>query len=114
MLLNIKNFVKLGNITHESHHAFWLNNNFDFPKELVLNNEHIIEQTLKNKIEHSTELENLQREFLNMGITSMEINNNNENNVEDIEMDNDEDLDNEDNVYEIEKIIDHNGEGKRI
>jgi hypothetical protein len=106
LLLNIKAFVKLGNIEEEPFHKYWYNlDNFDFPveKEDNLSDYSDLLPTINEKISNANTIHILHKQFLDLNLT-----NNNSN--EDIDMRNLEvGNTNETSSYEIEKILNHRG-----
>lgn len=103
LLLNIKNFVKLGNIELQDFHKYWLDNSFDFPTSSIqdkLNGCIDMVHTVKEKINYSHTISILQDQFLGLNIENNEILNENSTNDMDI---------NDDTNYEVEYILDHKG-----
>lgn len=103
VLLNIKNFVKLGNIIPNDLHKKWAEEGFDFPNEEI----NIVSDTVSYKLEDINTIRNLQNDiFLKLTL------NNNNSKTENINInhdgDNDINMDNNDtNYYEIAYIEKH-------
>ena len=101
LLLNIKKIVKLLNIPDETHHAKWLLQKFDYnyqddEKELP------ITFSMKTKLEHSEQMLQLQQQFI--GVNLLE-----ESDPVEVEMTSSDEC-----MFDVEKIIDHQGEGQSI
>jgi hypothetical protein len=115
VLFNIKRFALFGGINPENHHTQWSHERFDFPNHLngtyFNENSAIFEQI--HSEEHIRELLNvaqLQKEFLELGIS-----NQSSTNVTGRDETNGDEIMNDTNDhYEIEKIINHRGKGHNL
>lgn len=96
LLLSIEKFCKLYNISIQPHHMLWMNHNFDFPDPNKRNQHDIIESFDLERINYMT---NKQNELISNYFSL------HENNL--VIPDNDIEIDDEDNHYEIEYIIKH-------
>src|SRR5207248_1631622 len=67
ILLNIKKFVVLANISHESSHSKWPLDNFDYNyQEDIDENELQININVKTKFEHGEQMLKLQQQFISI------------------------------------------------
>jgi len=101
LLLNIKRMVDLHNIPTELHHSFWMQDGFEYPD----GSEAAIPQSLSTpsftaRIDDARNIYRLHDSFLKLTMSAS-------NTSDDHEMGNDVD-------YEIDKIINHRGEGHEI
>ena len=93
LLLNVKRAVTLINIQPQEHHPFWMLSEFDYCKNENLETyENLPSLTVSRSNAH--EMLKLQRSFLSM------------------ELGEDEEMDEMDEAYEIEEIVNHRGKGK--
>lgn len=112
VLLNIKNFVNLGNIKHEEYHSYWLEEDFDYKFDNS-DNENIIASlsfpSINERYNNSKTMQELQIQFLQLSASSIDntiVGSNNNDDSDDINMNipiYDE------NDYEVEKVIEHKG-----
>jgi hypothetical protein len=93
LLLNVKKFVILGGIQSQPHHSSWLSSEFDYWKDENLETYENL-PSLTDSRSNAQEMLKLQRKFLS------------------IELGDDEDMDEIDEPYEIEEIVNHRGQGK--
>ena len=92
LLLNVKKFVELGKIQTQPHHLYWTQTEFDFSNNRT---DIIIESpSLKDQIQHATDILSSQRKLLDLNITE-------------------EDKMEEDGTYEVEQIVSHRKKGRR-
>lgn len=101
LLLNIKRMVALRNITTELHHSFWIQDDFDFPDgEDSTKDMQVTAPSFKVKVNDAKSIYRLQEKFPSLAISGH---------------DTDQEMDNDDSqVYEIQKITGHRGEGESI
>ena len=99
LLLNIKKFVAWRNISPHAHHSRWLLPNFDFEDD---ENMKEVQQDVKveTKLEHEEQMSILQQQFVTMDMS--------------YESDDAEMIASEEEIYEIEKILQHRGEGNNV
>jgi hypothetical protein len=92
LLLNIKKFVEVGKVQAQPHHLHWTQADFDFTDNKA---EIIVESaTLKDQMQHASDILLCQRKLLNLEI------------AEDDKME-------EDGVYKVEQILEHRKKGRR-
>lgn len=106
LLLNIKKFVELGNIAPTDLHKKWADDDFDYPEEAV----NIISNTVTYKLENIKKIRDFQSDiFLKLNIVDSNNNLNNKlvNTNNNIDIDNDINMDEKDNHYEVSYIIKH-------
>lgn len=119
LLLNIKKMEQKGYIIIEEYHKNWMLNNFDFLFKDDSFNSNVIEKSinLENRIKLDSHLLVLQKQFLGLNINDInqndKFNNILENMISMVENDNIdmEDNNNNEEEYEIEKVINHRGTG---
>lgn len=103
VLLNIKRYVKLNNIEHNSFQSNWMNHNFDFEYKNNLTNNidsYGALPKLNDRINNLDKMKLLQHQFLGLQLSNI-INNN--------KMDLEIAMDYDENNYEIDIILDHKG-----
>jgi hypothetical protein len=94
LLLNIKKFVEVGKIQTQPHHLYWTQTDFDFTNNKT---EIIVESpSLKDQIQHASDILSCQRKLLDLEITE------------------DEQMEGDSSTYEVEQILNHRKKGRRI
>ena len=92
LLLNIKKFVEVGKVQTQPHHLYWMQADFDFTNNKA---EIIVESpSLKDQMQHASDILSCQRKLLDLEITG------------------DEHME-EDGVYEVDHIVSHRKKGRR-
>lgn len=99
LLLNIKTFVKMLRIPHRTHHTLWTQPGFDFGLSSSLGSALEVTTSIEQRVEEANTLQQLQEQFLSMV------------------MEDDQSVgsssDNASDAYEVERILDHKGRGRK-
>jgi hypothetical protein len=99
LLLNIKSFVQMLNMPLRPHHSLWEQTGFDFGGASSHDSSVEITVNIEKKIEDANSLQRLQEEFLGLGLAD--------------DLVDEEDMSGDDNnTYEVERILGHKGSSK--
>lgn len=118
ILFNIKRFASLGGLNHQQHHESWLEEDFDFPNPFngsSRNDKNLaIDVYTEEHIKELVVVEQLQLQFLQLGISNIQETAASTINVPVINDNDDDEMSDENNHFEIDCILDHRGKGKNL